>query len=104
MSAAPKFTPGPWRIDDGSIYKEHDDYHGIDAAQGYFSFNHGDEDTGFSLSGYLSIHNARLIAASPELYEALREIADEAERAATMDYRFAPIMAKARAVLAKVTP
>lgn len=63
----PKFTPGPWVLDNASEHVDviSDDYHFIDAGNGYF-----DDKQGFGISGYMSIHDARLIAASPDLFEA----------------------------------
>lgn len=68
MSEA-KFTPGPWSLD-----REHspDDsyghwYHRITAGHGY-------SENGFRLSGIVNPHDAHLIAAAPELYEALYEL------------------------------
>lgn len=60
-----KHTPGPWRLDSAMhAHVVDDEYHAIDAG-----FN-GD---GFSLLGFMSIADARLIAAAPELLETLRE-------------------------------
>lgn len=62
-----KFTPGPWRgfnpNVDGII--QHD-YWAIEAGGGYLT-------NGFGLRGYIEPEDARLIAAAPDLYEALQE-------------------------------
>lgn len=63
-------TPGPWRLDGPShalVIDEH--YHCIDAGSGYYE---EDIPQGFEIRGYMSVHDARLIAAAPEMYEALR--------------------------------
>lgn len=68
-----KGTPGPWRIDDKDptfSALAGDTYHLIKAGGGY----HDDEkNKGFSISGFMSIHDANLISAAPELLEALQD-------------------------------
>ena len=69
-----KGTPGPWEITDyveSNRYTASETYHHIGAGKWF----HDDySNTGFGLSGYMSIHDARLIAAAPELLEALIEL------------------------------
>lgn len=69
-----KGTPGPWRVSDDDYTFQHvadDFYHQISAGCGYLDEREG---MGFSLSGPMSIHDASLIAAAPELLEALQEL------------------------------
>jgi hypothetical protein len=67
-------TPGPWILD-SPVYKLLVDrlYHFIDAGRGYC----GDGEDGFGLSGVMSLADARLIVAAPELLEALDNCAME---------------------------
>ncbi|MER5065267.1 hypothetical protein KDV25_19375 [Morganella morganii] len=69
-----KGTPGPWEITDyveSNRYTASETYHHIGAGKWF----HDDySNTGFGLSGYMSIHDARLIAAAPDLLEALIEL------------------------------
>lgn len=68
-----KGTPGPWRVSDDNYtfqHVAHDFYHQISAGCGYLNEREG---MGFSLSGPMSIHDASLIAAAPELLEALQQ-------------------------------
>lgn len=69
-----KGTPGPWRVSDDSYTFQHvanDFYHQISAGTGYLNER---EAIGFSLSGPMTIHDANLIAAAPELLVALEMI------------------------------
>jgi hypothetical protein len=64
-------TPGPWRLNlhflDTDLYRE------IAAGREYFNPQNPQALTGFSLTGYMSAADARLIAAAPDLLAALRE-------------------------------
>jgi hypothetical protein len=66
----PKFTPGPWRVDDDvHAHVIDSEYHVIDAGPMC-------TPAGFSLAGCMTLANAHLIAAAPEMYEALKAICD----------------------------
>ena len=62
-----KHTPGPWRVAPRSDYPEHADINVDAGTRGYVALcgKAGDEE---------AEANARLIAAAPELLEALREV------------------------------
>jgi hypothetical protein len=66
----PLFTPGPWRLDD-PIHGEalQPDYHCIDAGRGYLVAG----GNGFGVSGFMTIHDASLIRAAPDMFEALQD-------------------------------
>ena len=81
-------TPGPWRYENPSI--------GSNYARIFFS---ADEKDGDNLCGYCGEANARLIAASPELLEALELILTADQRGFGLDY----IKGCARAAIAKAT-
>lgn len=71
-------TPGPWRIANDDETKKHlatDGYCFIEAKNGHYT---EDEDTGFAITGYMGLPNAKLIVASPDLLEALQALFDAA--------------------------
>lgn len=64
-------TRGPWTLDDPiNVDVIEDNYHVIEGGAGFC----GREKKGFSLAGCMKIEDARLIAAAPDLLEALEEI------------------------------
>lgn len=67
-----KHTPGPW-VMDGKHYRGKLDrhYHAITAGCG---FHVTDDDEGFEITGCISTADARLIAAAPDLLEALERL------------------------------
>ena len=69
-----KHTKGPWRVnDDRNEGLVDDEYHFIAAGDGLCS---PPKYNGFEISGCMTIHDARLIAAAPELLEALQHIVE----------------------------
>ncbi|MBM6396167.1 hypothetical protein JQC79_10440 [Ochrobactrum anthropi] len=68
-----KFTPGPWSLSQENTPA--DDYgywyHRITAGHGY-------SGNGFDICGIINPHDAHLMAAAPELYEALEAAANSA--------------------------
>jgi hypothetical protein len=90
MSAVKHITPGPWCVE--SSLAGDNGFHAIRAA--------GSGD--WIASTWAGPHeaNARLIAAAPDLYEALRECVRVYSRVADES----PCIAAARAALAKVSP
>ena len=95
-------TPGPWSLDDAiHDHVKADDYHSIDAGQGF-------TPQGFGLQGMMSLANARLIAAAPELLAAL--IVAESflsiavpERAIDRNEAVREVLPQVRAAIAKAT-
>lgn len=65
-----KGTKGQWCVCDEDItfsHVAHDTYHQIKAGCGYHDAR---ENKGFCISGFMSISDAKLIAAAPELLDA----------------------------------
>ncbi|EML9905123.1 hypothetical protein RG393_003798 [Morganella morganii] len=72
-----KGTPGPWEITDyveSNRYTASETYHHIGAGK-WFHDNYS--NTGFGLSGFMSIHDARLITAAPDLLYSLQKLLTE---------------------------
>jgi hypothetical protein len=65
----PLFTPAPWRLDDPIHGTVRADYHCIDAGRGYLVAG----GNGFGIAGFMTIHDARLIRAAPDMFEALQD-------------------------------
>ena len=72
MSEA-RFTLGPWRLDHdplgSGVFSDNEDYHGIEAGDGFISGG-----SGFNCTGFMSKYDATLIAASPELHAAVEAL------------------------------
>lgn len=65
-------TPGPWKHDTTFHLYEKDRYNSVIAGNG---FEDGDNNYhGFTLNGIMTDADAKLIAAAPELLEALEEL------------------------------
>lgn len=91
-------TPGPWTADEPGRRFRHDNSAGVQGPNGMYvatalDFNRTDRDAEVEA-------NVRLIAASPELLEALRSLCDDFE--ATVDPAD-ETTAPARALIAKAT-
>lgn len=72
-----KHTPGPWRVlpDEESKHEPgfyNDCYNSIVAGVGYLTSEA--RNSGFNITGYVSIENAQLIAAAPLLLSALIDL------------------------------
>jgi hypothetical protein len=68
-------TPGPWELDGPSTaHVTDEDYHNIRAGCGFWAEAKDQRESGFSISGHMSIADARLIVAAPELLEALAAV------------------------------
>jgi len=73
-----KFTPGPWRLDHdpigSGVFSDNENYHGVEAGHGFIK-----DGVGFNCTGFMSKADARLIAAAPELFEALSDLLNVTE-------------------------
>lgn len=113
MSAAPKFTPGPWHFADAEyaalgIARAEDGVYRPAASMAGAIVGPAQFDRGWHYVCAMNNHaeaaaDARLIAASPELYEALLDMVNKFERGGYGDAP-CPFVVNARAALAKVTP
>jgi len=77
-------TRGPWRLDDpihADVLSE--DYHCIDAGRGYCT---EDDRNGFGISGFMSLADARVMAAAPTMLAALYEALDYFEAREDINY------------------
>jgi hypothetical protein len=106
-------TPGPWRLDDTSEFDADlltDGYHAITAGPGCFGSK--EKPVGFCAALFCSDADGRLIAAAPDLAEALEDMLEawngfsDAElarrnRAGVLDDCMLSGISKARAALAK---
>lgn len=94
-----KFTPGPWVIDPETRPSEVCTIHGMprDERTNYQGWAYVRGELGYwDSSPDEEMANAHLIAAAPELYEALEAMLEECE-----DDEFAPHVMDAKAALAK---
>lgn len=69
--AKTQWTPGPWLLDQHSLGVVDEYYHSIWAGAGMPATDERPGADGFHITGYMSAAEARLIAAAPELVEAL---------------------------------
>jgi hypothetical protein len=78
-----KHTPGPWRLDPPRMGDLNDhEYHTIEAGDGVGT----DRLQGFCTSSFMSIADARLITAAPDLLEACLVIAQWAQAGQSFMY------------------
>lgn len=102
MSAA-KFTPGPWRLDAPvNAHVISDDYHTVDAGCGFLA-SADQREPGFGLAGHMTLADARLIAASPLLFDALETLAGALTTGAGRDFIEA-FLRDAKAALEEAAP
>lgn len=82
-----KGTPGPWDVTTWSDPSFRNvasaDYHQITAGDGYADVIKN--KFGFEISGYMSYYDAKLIAAAPELLEALQSVINAIDCGTQMD-------------------
>lgn len=94
----PKHTPGPWTFVGIT---------GVASGMGYYSVCTNDCEVEVCTLRDRPLGDARLIAAAPELLEALEEVIQawlhEAAQGDGIDEDHAPVLAKARAAIAKAT-
>ena len=90
------YTPGPWR--DCAIVISGDSeetYRCVTGGDGVFL--HG---TGFQVSGFIKPADARLMAAAPDLLEALQRIVSDDKEYPLIDY---DLIVQAKSAIAKAT-
>lgn len=98
MSAA--HTPGLWVIDPPSMGEINGgEYHTIEAGDGFTKGRY----VGFRVSAFMSIADARLIAAAPELLNACRAYDEWADKTYCNDPGLHAIREAMRAAIAKAT-
>lgn len=98
-----KGTRLPWKVTDESNPNATHEYHYIASGNG---FHDTGTNSGFEISGFMSIHDANLIAAAPELLKSLGELISAMERYEMDVGESAPVkhkkmMKKAKAAIAK---
>ena len=82
-----KFTPGPWCLSKQSIRIIKKDFSAIGSDDGFLiASSMGRDDSGFYASDSEADANAHLIAAAPDLYEALERSIDMLQDYA-LDYK-----------------
>jgi hypothetical protein len=91
------FTPGPWSVDVGADDRPYVIAHGLTIAKAYRSSIHPER----SLAALPGMENATLIAAAPELYQALKWFIDDIDGTRTVMIEFDENVEAARAALAK---
>lgn len=83
-----KLTPGPWKVK---------------SRQTYFSVTNGTSNPKWDIARCWRVEDAKLIAAIPDLYEALKELVDLVEAAREGEYEIDSLTCQpARTALAKV--
>lgn len=102
-----KHTPGPWFVEAGSEWQTTNAFgstHSITVVDQYGDVGLSDESVAkvFATNAEVASANARLIAAAPELLEALQVMLGTAGEDMTPAQRL-PIMEKARAAIRKAT-
>jgi hypothetical protein len=68
-------TPGPWRLNDPHAGRNHvlcETYHSIDGGIGFLPDDPAEQ--GFGVTGYMTLADARLMAAAPEMFKTLSDL------------------------------
>lgn len=74
-------TPGPWQFDTkDDAYVASEDYHIIRAGCGFLAEAKDRREPGFRIAGHMTVADARLITAAPDLLTALQGVLRVADR------------------------
>lgn len=96
-----KGTPGPWEVTTWTdqLFAEvaNENYHQVSSGRGFFD---DESKNGFGFAGLMSQHDANLIAAAPDLLEALQAMLSKAYKQNWND-QYPDEVSKAQAAISK---